>query len=146
ECNICAETKNTNAFPSRHLTLGCLHPASTCFDCISASVNAQFETAPSTQISCPECPHHLGIDDARRYLTEENHARYKRLFIENIAKRVRNLVWCPLGCGTSQVHSIAERQPIVQCHTCGRHFCYVHGVKWHQEHTCEEYDMQLRDS
>jgi hypothetical protein len=76
ECNICAETKNTNAFPSRQLTLGCLHPASTCFDCISASVNAQFETAPSTQISCPECPHHLGIDDARRYLTEENHARY----------------------------------------------------------------------
>lgn len=55
------------------------------------------------------------------------------------------MVWCPFGCETPQVHSIGERQPIVQCHSCGRHFCYVHKVEWHQEHTCDEYDIYQRD-
>lgn len=71
--------------------------------------------------------------------------RYKRLVIEKIALRVRKVVWCPFGCETSQVHNIGERQPIVQCHSCGRHFCYIHKVEWHREHTCEEYDMHQRD-
>lgn len=71
--------------------------------------------------------------------------RYKQLFIEKISLRVSNVVWCPFGCGSSQVHSSGERQPIVQCRTCGRPFCYVHGVEWHREHTCYEYEMHLRD-
>lgn len=71
--------------------------------------------------------------------------RYTQLFIENIALRVSNLVWCPFGCGTSQLHNSGERQPIVHCQSCGRQFCYVHGVEWHREHTCHEYDVHLRD-
>lgn len=71
--------------------------------------------------------------------------RFERLLIEAIALKVSNVVWCPFGCGTSQVHSSGERQPIVQCRSCARQFCYVHGVEWHQEHTCDEYDMHLRD-
>lgn len=72
--------------------------------------------------------------------------RYERLFIETIASKVSNVVWCPFGCGTSQVHSSGDQQPIVQCRSCGRQFCYVHAVEWHQEHTCHEYDIYLRDS
>lgn len=71
--------------------------------------------------------------------------RYKQLFIEKIALRVSNVVWCPFGCGTSQVHSSGARQPIVQCRNCGRPFCYIHRVEWHREHTCHEYDIHLRD-
>lgn len=59
--------------------------------------------------------------------------------------RVPNVVWCPFGCGTSQVHNSGARQPIVHCRNCGRQFCFVHGVEWHREHSCLEYDMHLRD-
>lgn len=76
ECVVCAEIKDANVFPSTQLTLTCLHPLSTCSDCVSASVNAQFEVNLSTRISCPECPHYLGMDEVRYYLTEENYSRY----------------------------------------------------------------------
>lgn len=76
ECAVCTETKNTNEFPASKLTLNCLHPPSACSGCVSASVNVQFETTPSTHISCPECPHYLGMDEIRHYLTEQNFSRY----------------------------------------------------------------------
>ncbi|KAI3391284.1 hypothetical protein diail_7643 [Diaporthe ilicicola] len=145
ECAVCTETKSFSEFPPKWLTLSCLHPPTTCVDCVSASVNAQFETNPSTRLSCPECPHSLGMDEIRMYLSEQNYSRYIRLFIENIALHVRNIVWCPFGCGTSQTHSSGQQQPIVLCRNCDRQFCYVHGVEWHREHTCDEYDAYLRD-
>lgn len=76
ECAVCAETKDATEFPSNQLTLSCLHPPSTCFNCVSASVNTQFETNLSTRLSCPECPQYLGMDVVRCCLTEENYSRY----------------------------------------------------------------------
>lgn len=76
ECAVCAEIKDSDAFPSSILTIKCLHPSSTCSDCVSTSVNTEFETTLSTRISCPECPNHLGIDEVRIYLTDENYSRY----------------------------------------------------------------------
>lgn len=76
ECNVCAETKPADDFPASQLTPGCAHPASTCLECVTASVNTHFGTTPSTQISCPECQQHLGMDQVCRFMTEENYARY----------------------------------------------------------------------
>lgn len=76
DCAICAETKDEAEYPSSRLTFGCLHPSSTCYDCVSATINTQFEANLSTRISCPECPRYLGLDEIRRFMTEENYSRY----------------------------------------------------------------------
>lgn len=76
ECAICAEIKDEAEYPSSRLTFGCLHPSSTCYDCVSATINTQFGINLSTRISCPECPRFLGMDEIRRFMTEENYSRY----------------------------------------------------------------------
>lgn len=35
---------------------------------------------------------------------------------------------------------MGDAQPLVVCQSCQGLFCYRHKVKWHFEHTCEEYD------
>jgi hypothetical protein len=54
-----------------------------------------------------------------------------------------NFLWCTSGCGSGQIHSGGTVQPIVTCLHCSHRSCFHHGVQWHQNLTCDEYD-QLR--
>ncbi|KAI0107421.1 hypothetical protein F4776DRAFT_668224 [Hypoxylon sp. NC0597] len=56
-----------------------------------------------------------------------------------------NFIWCPLGCGTGQVHYPGADQPLVYCPKDSRHFCFRHRIAWHYDYTCEEYDAFLAD-
>jgi hypothetical protein len=54
-----------------------------------------------------------------------------------------SFIWCTSGCGSGQIHSSGQEQPIVTCLHCSHRSCFQHRVPWHENLTCEEFD-QLR--
>lgn len=56
-----------------------------------------------------------------------------------------DFVWCPTGCGSGQLHETGREQPIVTCNNCDHRFCFVHGVAWHENFSCSEYDELQQD-
>lgn len=71
--------------------------------------------------------------------------RFEERIIHELLESTSYKVWCPLGCGSIQIHAMGDAQPLVVCQNCQGLFCYRHKVEWHFEHTCEEYDEFMRN-
>lgn len=79
------------------------------------------------------------------HILTKNQTRFEQRTINEILDGASNKFWCPLGCGSIQIHALGNDQPVVVCQQCQGLFCYRHGVEWHFEHTCAEYEESLRD-
>ena len=85
---------------------------------------------------------------------EEN--RYREASLTRTLTQAAGFTWCPLGCGTGSVHTAPltssaataaaadDDLAIAYCAPCNRQYCRRHGVAWHTEYTCGEYDEMLR--
>lgn len=56
-----------------------------------------------------------------------------------------NFFWCTSDCGSGQIHDSGSAQPIVVCIKCSHRSCFRHGVNWHEDLSCEEYDRLQED-
>lgn len=54
-------------------------------------------------------------------------------------------MWCTAGCGFGQVHDGGVEEPIITCLLCERRSCFHHKVAWHENLTCDEYDLLVAD-
>ncbi|KAK9769923.1 putative ibr domain-containing protein [Seiridium cardinale] len=145
DCNVCAETKPTRAFPILSVSSQCAHPPRTCLDCVATSIKTDFATRRWNQIHCPDCRALMGYEDVERYADEETFSKYQNLAFRGAVNEAPDFVWCPADCGSGQIHEAGNAGPIVRCARCGFKFCFNHQQAWHQELTCEEYDELLSD-
>ena len=80
--------------------------------------------------------------------------RYREASLTRTLTQAAGFTWCPLGCGTGSVHTAPltscaataedDDLAIAYCAPCNRQYCRRHGVAWHTEYTCGEYDEMLR--
>ncbi|OTA98090.1 hypothetical protein M426DRAFT_37606, partial [Hypoxylon sp. CI-4A] len=145
ECSACFETKQRIEVQPTALTVNCTHPSTLCLECVAVFVNTQIRDVAVDQPRCPECQEPLGYTEIQKYADKDLFSRYHRRTIDTLISKIDNFVWCPLGCGTGQVHYPGVNQPLVYCPKDQRHFCLRHGVAWHQDYECEEYDLFLAD-
>ena len=71
--------------------------------------------------------------------------RYQNLSFRYALSEADNFVWCTGGCGYGQCHDGGTDQPIVTCSLCNHRSCYRHHVAWHENLTCDEYDLLQAD-
>ena len=74
--------------------------------------------------------------------------RYREASLTRTLAQAAGFTWCPLGCGTGSVHAAPtptadDGLAIAYCAACDRQYCRRHGVAWHAEYTCAEYDEML---
>ncbi|OTA55859.1 hypothetical protein K449DRAFT_438423 [Hypoxylon sp. EC38] len=145
ECSVCLEIKPLLAFQQTRLTDKCEHNPSLCLDCVALSINSQIQDATSDNLRCPECNEHLRFYEIQRFADPNLFSHYQRRIIDGLISKVDHFIWCPLGCGTGQIHYSGAEQPLVYCPKDDRHFCFRHRTAWHYDYTCEEYDAFLAD-
>lgn len=145
ECTVCTDTKRVADFPGAAITKTCTHPPTTCLDCVATSIRSDLDNKLWNEIRCPECRETLQYDDVQRYADSETSERYQSLSFRYALSEAENFIWCTSGCGYGQVHGGGVEEPIVICLLCGHRTCFTHGVAWHQNLSCEEYDALQQD-
>ncbi|KAI4869849.1 hypothetical protein F4820DRAFT_443636 [Hypoxylon rubiginosum] len=145
-CTACLEDKPLADFPGTTLTRNCAHPSSLCLECVTSYINSQIQGTTPEHTRCPECEEQLDYDAIRLFANPELFNLSQRLAIDSLISKQPSFVWCPLGCGTGQVHPSGADQPLVYCLRCGRHFCFRHRAAWHSDYTCDEYDAFLANT
>jgi len=71
--------------------------------------------------------------------------RYQNLSFRYAVSEAENFMWCTAGCGFGQVHDGGVEEPIITCLLCESRSCFHHKVAWHENLTCDEYDILLAD-
>ncbi|KAI0835968.1 hypothetical protein F5Y06DRAFT_299068 [Hypoxylon sp. FL0890] len=145
ECSVCFEIKSLTSFQQTRLTDRCEHKPSLCLDCVASSINSQLRDATLDQIRCPECQEQVGYTEIQQFADRESFSQYQRRTIDDLLSALDNFVWCPLGCGTGQMHYSGAEQPLIYCLKDKRHFCFRHQIAWHYDYNCEEYEAFLAD-
>jgi hypothetical protein len=145
ECTVCIDSKPVAAFPGAAVTKTCTHPPTACLDCVAASIRADLNNRLWNQIRCPECRETLEYDDVQRYADAETRERYQTLSFRYAVSEADNFIWCTAGCGYGQVHEGGVDSPIVTCLLCDQRTCFAHGVAWHENLSCDEYDALQAD-
>ncbi|KAK3683352.1 hypothetical protein B0T22DRAFT_246180 [Podospora appendiculata] len=145
ECIVCTETKKVQDFPQAAVTNKCSHAPSTCLQCVATSIKTDLNNRLWNEIKCPECREVLQYDDVQRFADPETKERYQNLSFRYAISEAENFLWCTAGCGYGQVHDGGIEQPIVSCMLCHQRSCFYHKVAWHNNLTCEEYDLLQAD-
>ncbi|KAK3320533.1 hypothetical protein B0T19DRAFT_444367 [Cercophora scortea] len=145
ECIVCTETKNVRDFPKAAVTNKCAHAPSTCLQCVATSIKTDLNNRVWNEIKCPECREVLQYDDVQRFADPETKERYQTLSFRYAVSEAENFLWCTAGCGYGQVHDGGIDQPIVSCMLCHQRSCFHHKVAWHNNLTCDEYDLLQAD-
>ncbi|KAG7418083.1 hypothetical protein Forpe1208_v005069 [Fusarium oxysporum f. sp. rapae] len=70
---------------------------------------------------------------------------YERQALRAAVEEDENFFWCTSDCGSGQIHDSGSDQPIVVCIKCSHRSCFRHGVNWHEDLSCEEYDRLQED-
>ncbi|KAF5533098.1 RING finger Dorfin [Fusarium mexicanum] len=143
ECLACSDMKAPNSFPD-FVTSKCTHTPSICLDCMVRSIQVAMKTEYWNEISCDECKEKLQYNDIRRFADEQTIAKYERQALRAAVADEENFFWCTSDCGSGQIHDSGSTQPIVVCIKCNHRSCFRHGVNWHEDLSCEEYD-RLQD-
>ncbi|TIC96986.1 E3 ubiquitin-protein ligase RNF19B [Colletotrichum higginsianum] len=145
ECPICAETRDPASFPVLSVTPTCTHPPEACLDCLQTSIRSDLNSKLWTEIRCPECREPLEYVDIQKYADEETFARYEALALRAAMAEADTFIWCTANCGSGQLHDMGGDRPLVTCLHCGQRSCFTHGIAWHENLSCDEYDALLRD-
>ncbi|KAF5247948.1 hypothetical protein FANTH_6229 [Fusarium anthophilum] len=143
ECLACSDMKAPNSFPD-FVTSKCTHTPSICLDCMVRSIQVAMKTEYWNEISCDECKEKLQYNDIQRFADEQTIAKYERQALRAAVADEENFFWCTSDCGSGQIHDSGSTQPIVVCIKCNHRSCFRHGVNWHEDLSCEEYD-RLQD-
>ncbi|KAK2939399.1 IBR domain [Fusarium oxysporum f. sp. vasinfectum] len=70
---------------------------------------------------------------------------YERQALRAAVEEDENFFWCTSDCGSGQIHDSGSAQPIFVCIKCSHRSCFRHGVNWHEDLSCEEYDRLQED-
>ncbi|KAI6080352.1 hypothetical protein F4821DRAFT_276212 [Hypoxylon rubiginosum] len=144
-CTVCFEPKRLAEFPGTRLSTSCTHEPSTCLECLTLYINSRISETAAGLMRCPECEEQLDFETIHLLARRDLFDQFQRQSIDDLISKVPRFVWCPLGCGTGQVHPSGADQPLVFCLRCNRHFCFRHRTIWHTNYTCDEYDAFLAD-
>ncbi|QKD50054.2 uncharacterized protein FOBCDRAFT_288992 [Fusarium oxysporum Fo47] len=144
ECIVCSDIKATDSFPD-FVTSKCTHTPSICLDCMERSIQVGMKSKRWTDIRCDECQENLEYNDIQRFADEQTIAKYERQALRAAVEEDENFFWCTSDCGSGQIHDSGSAQPIVVCIKCSHRSCFRHGVNWHEDLSCEEYDRLQED-
>ncbi len=101
ECIVCAETKETTAFPAEPLTSDCEHPSHTCAACVSQTIRAHIEHESSVEVPCPECSGILAAETISHYADPPTVQRYDTLCFHSLMEGDTTFVWV---CATTSLN------------------------------------------
>ncbi|PNP73326.1 hypothetical protein FNYG_13333 [Fusarium nygamai] len=144
ECLACSDMKAPDSFPD-FVTSKCTHTPSICLDCMVRSIQVAMKTEYWNEISCHECKEKLEYNDIQRLADEQTVAKYERQALRAAVADEENFFWCTSDCGSGQIHDSGSTQPIVVCIKCNHRSCFRHGVNWHEDLSCDEYDRLQED-
>ncbi|CVK87855.1 related to RING finger protein Dorfin [Fusarium proliferatum] len=144
ECLACSDMKAPDSFPD-FVTSKCTHPPSICLDCMVRSIQVAIKTEYWNEISCDECKERLEHNDIQRLADEQTISKYERQALRAAVADEENFFWCTSDCGSGQIHDSGSAQPIVVCIKCNHRSCFRHGVNWHEDLSCDEYDRLQED-
>ncbi|KAG4285320.1 hypothetical protein FPRO06_06580 [Fusarium proliferatum] len=94
---------------------------------------------------CDECKERLEHNDIQRLADEQTISKYERQALRAAVADEENFFWCTSDCGSGQIHDSGSAQPIVVCIKCNHRSCFRHGVNWHEDLSCDEYDRLQED-
>ncbi|KAF5684243.1 hypothetical protein FDENT_6812 [Fusarium denticulatum] len=94
---------------------------------------------------CHECKEKLEYNDIQRLADEQTIAKYEGQALRAAMADEENFFWCTSDCGSGQIHDSGSIQPIVICIKCNHRSCFRHGVNWHEDLSCDEYDQLQED-
>ncbi|RIA86652.1 hypothetical protein C1645_828932 [Glomus cerebriforme] len=143
DCMICVETLSVNQFEK--ITKNCSHPNDICKGCVAQHVETQLNTKGDVEgILCPfgnDCGFLIEHDDVQRIVNNDLFERYDGLALKQALSNMPDFRWCKnAGCGSGQIHSGGDKEPIMTCKACGEKSCYTHDIPWHDALTCEQYN------
>ncbi|TGO07303.1 hypothetical protein BTUL_0294g00070 [Botrytis tulipae] len=140
ECRVCMETLAPEKFPQTRITSTCAHHPAVCNQCLTKHINDQIQTKASNQVSCPECLEKVSDAEMKKYASPEVLERNGRRVLNMSLQHLPNFTFC-LGptCESGQIHT--PDHPMMTCTTCGFKTCFIHKLPWHEDLTCEEFDL-----
>lgn len=141
-CNICAEERQSNDFPTTPVTPTCTHPVTdACKECVRRHLASQLSSRGTSALSCI-CNQPLSLDDVQRNADPMDFARYCERATMELLESDSQFVWCPAqGCGAGQLQQRGSDEPKVTCARCWQPYCFTHRVRWHVGMTCREFDQ-----
>ncbi|PGH00498.1 hypothetical protein AJ79_08189 [Helicocarpus griseus UAMH5409] len=156
ECIICAEKKplgrkgaNFPAFPR------CEHEPLACSDCLlkhtiinlktRARINHNEETNKTSidwsTCTCPQCNTSLTESELRSVLNRNGNAIVTRIATRKELQSHPRWTWClSVTCSSGQIFPETSPSQQVVCVKCKKSSCFLHGVPWHENYTCSQYD------
>ncbi|OJD12047.1 hypothetical protein AJ78_07303 [Emergomyces pasteurianus Ep9510] len=156
ECVICAEKKplghngaNFQIFPR------CLHKPLTCSDCVSKHTIITLKTKAPVNYSgaadtgvidwsictCPQCNITLTEPEIRAVLNRKENAVITGIAARKKLESHPRWTWClSVSCSSGQIFPEGSESQQVKCVKCGGSSCFLHGIPWHHEYTCGQYD------
>ena len=131
-----------------HFNIECMHFERTiCDSCMYVYVRNIWNIG--TDIQCPECSVLLSHDAIKWILFNHGdtilYERYIKYDLYRSLESNPEFVWCAHGCGSGQLNEGVAMNSIVQCVNCYKLTCFTHKCPWHEDMTCEEYDMPRKD-
>ena len=141
-CNICAEERQSNDFPTTPVTPTCTHPVTdACKECVRRHLASQLSSRGTSALSCI-CNQPLSLNDVQRNADPADFARYCERATMELLESDSQFVWCPAqGCGAGQLQQRGSDEPKVTCARCWQPYCFTHRVRWHVGMTCREFDQ-----
>ncbi|CAG8534555.1 2321_t:CDS:2 [Funneliformis mosseae] len=143
ECIICVESRSVRHFPK--ITKYCSHPNDICKLCVSKHIETQLNSKGDIEgILCPfgdSCGFLIEYNDVQSIVNSSLFEQYDSLSLKQALRSMPDFRWCKnAGCGSGQIHSGGDKEPIMTCEACGEKSCYTHDIPWHDNLSCEEYN------
>lgn len=160
ECTICVETYTNvqDSFPFPPALRECSehHDMDVCVLCLCHSIKSQLEsrgTAAVSDLKCPNlsCDHIYTHTQVQLLADPDTFVLYDQYCLNASLAMEPNFRRCLRGrCTNGQIYEnlgpdYPSRNRIV-CKACGFVMCFKHNRPWHQDLTCDEYDLQRKDS
>ena len=149
-CSVCFDEKELNQFDPLVIAT-CEHLARTvCDDCLLSHVQQAVQITFTDDIHCPElgCGVRFGYDIVRYILSlagdEKLLSRYDQYVTHQQLEKMEEFIWCTNPqCNAGQLNEGGSLNNIVTCHVCRQKTCFTHRVQWHEDQTCEQYDLKI---
>ncbi|KAK0129220.1 hypothetical protein ONS95_001155 [Cadophora gregata] len=135
-------------FHNRNLTSRCEHePLDMCKTCVATTIETQSQVKIFDDINCPvpDCGLQLNEEEVQEFATAEFYELYRRQARNRRLSRDPNFWEClNKNCRYGDIYESTEGGKIT-CIECGQFYCLTHRIKWHENSTCENYDLSLDD-
>ncbi|CAB4412421.1 unnamed protein product [Rhizophagus irregularis] len=144
ECQICFEYHPKILFTK--ITVNCNHGSNICKLCINKHITIKLDSQSDIKINCPfnKCNQIIQINDIRK-INKKLYERYNTLLLHQTLSKIPEFRWCKnSGCNSGQIHFGGDDAPIMTCQACKQKLCYTHDIPWHEDSTCSNYELIIR--